>query len=122
MPTPIFFILIAAILYTVVIFTEKVKGYLKTWMIFLFFLAFTFDLIGTIQMANISINFFQNNTFLFLHNLLGGGALIVMFIHLFVAILVFKFQEYQYYFSMCSIYAWSLWMTAFVTGGMLVMI
>ncbi len=119
MTLPIIFISIAAVFYTVVIFSEKIKGRLELWMILLFLFAFIFDALGTLQMAAISTNFLQDATFLILHSLLGVAVLIIMLVHLLIAVLVFVFEEYQYYFSMFSVYAWLLWMVAFLTGGYL---
>lgn len=107
------FIFMALILYTSSIFTERHRGYLKLWIVVLFACGFTSDLIGTSLMflgakAKFSLAF---------HSICGYSALLIMFAHLIWAILAIKgVGNYQHNFTRFSIYAWAVWVIAFISG------
>lgn len=113
MPVSVLFIFTALILYTSSIFIERKIGYLKTWIVVMFATGFTSDLIGTSMMfISAKVKFS-----LALHTFCGYSALLIMLAHLIWAILAIKgIGNYQKYFTKFSIYAWTIWMVAFVSG------
>jgi len=106
------FIIIALILYTVAVWTERILKKLKIWIIFTFGSGFVCDLIGT------SIMFFtaKEKFALHLHTICGYSALVIMFLHLIWAILSHKYPKCEIYFTRFSIIAWSIWLLAFISG------
>ncbi|MFA5936598.1 MAG: HsmA family protein [Candidatus Paceibacterota bacterium] len=107
------FIFSALALYTSSIFLERHVGRLKIWIVVMFTCGFASDLIGT------SIMFFLAKTkfSLALHSVCGYSALLIMFCHLVWAILAVKnVGNCQRYFTKFSVYAWAVWITAFISG------
>ncbi|MCX6797878.1 MAG: TIGR03987 family protein, partial [Candidatus Falkowbacteria bacterium] len=74
----IIFIISALILYSLSIWSEKIKKGLKLWMVRTFASAFACDLIGTSMMFCLASVKFEWN----LHSICGYGALIIMGLHL----------------------------------------
>ena len=108
----IIFISLALILYTVAIWSEKLKKELKPWMIGIFVIAFTCDLLGTGIMSILAGKHNFN-----LHILCGRSALVIMFLHLCWALIAFyKHGQCQKLFHRFSIYAWLIWLFAFFSG------
>lgn len=104
---------IAFLLYTIVIWSERITRKLLRWMIGCFFLGFAFDVVGTSIMAVLSKHPLLSTT----HGKCGVFALAVMFLHLIWATLsVFKEGKCQKYFTKYSIYAWFTWLIALITG------
>ena len=110
----IIFIFSALLFYTTSIFTEKfVVGHLKLWILYLFGSGFICDLVGT------SLMFYQaeHRLSFTLHSGCGYMALFIMLAHFIWAIkAIRRVGKYQYYFTKFSIYAWIVWMAAFVSG------
>lgn len=105
------FIFSALSFYTFSIFKERSMGYLMTWLTIMFFFGFLSDLVGTSIMFSVAKDKFAP------HAVCGYIALGVMLVHLTWAILAnCKVGNCQHYFTKCSIYAWGLWMIAFITG------
>lgn len=107
----VIFIIIALILYTIVVWTERITRKLKLWIVFTFGGGFICDLIGTSIMFIVS----KEKSFRF-HQLCGYSALIIMFLHLIWAILSKKYPKFEKYFTRFSIIAWSIWLLAFLSG------
>ena len=109
----IIFITLALVLYTTAVWTEKIKRKLKLWIVITFALGFACDLIGTSIMFLIAEHKFAFS----LHSICGYLALIIMLLHLLWAILsIQKIGRYQEYFTKFSIFAWCIWLLAFVSG------
>ena len=103
----------AAGFYTVAIFRERKRGYLTPWIVRRFILGFLSDMIGTSLMFSISGGRF----YLSWHSVPGCFALIFMLIHLLWAVFgLCGVWEFQKYFTKCSVYAWVVWMIAFLSG------
>ena len=102
----------ALVLYSLAIWSEKIKKHLKPWMIRIFILAFSCDVIGTTMM------FFRNKTHhINFHTICGYLALLIMGLHLAWAIAAIKQQgKMQCLFRRFSVYAWFIWLVAFITG------
>lgn len=110
----IILVVIAYILYTVSILTEKVKGQIEVWMVIVFGIAFICDLTGTTIMGLIASS---KNLGMNLHSSCGYLALLIMAIHFILAIMAIKYRVWtEALFSKCSIYAWIAWSLAFFTG------
>lgn len=113
MPKAVLFICLALILYTFSIFRERRIGRLNVWLVVVFAAGFIGDLAGT------SIMIFRSTAkfALVLHSVCGYFALALMLAHLIWAILALKEAgKYQIYFTKYSIYAWAVWVIAFISG------
>ncbi len=104
-------IVLALILYTVSIWSERAIGDLRLWMVLTFLIGFLCDLIGTFIMSmktTISFN---------VHSLFGFLAVIIMAFHLLLAVMALKkIWKAEVLFKKFSVYAWSIWVLAFITG------
>jgi len=110
MPIGVKFIAAALVFYTIAIWSERFKKELKLWMLLVFITAFLCDLGGT------SIMFFTSRS-LNLHSISGYTALSIMSAHLWFAIEATRGKTwYAKVFSRYSLYAWLLWLLAFVSG------
>ena len=104
---------LALTLYTVAIFTERRIGHLETWIVSVFVGGFVCDLIGTSTMFLLSKAKFS----IALHSVCGYLALLIMLAHLVWAILSLKdYGNCQRHFTKYSIYAWAVWIVAFISG------
>lgn len=105
-------IILALALYTLAIWSEKFCNDLLPWMIKVFAVGFFCDLLGT------SVMFLHNNQHhINPHTICGYAALLIMGLHLIWALVAFKKQgRAQQLFSRFSIYAWVIWLLAFITG------
>jgi uncharacterized repeat protein (TIGR03987 family) len=102
----------ALIFYSSAIWSERFVKKLKLWMVIVFLTGFLCDLTGTsimsIKTAKINLN---------IHSICGFSALVIMFLHLIWAILaLIKGGKAQELFSRFSVYAWAVWLVAFITG------
>ncbi len=109
---PVIFITSALVFYTISIWSEKFTKIIRPWMVVLMAVGFTCDMIGTGMM------FFRSNVHhLNIHTICGYAALLIMLIHLLWAILaVENYGKAQEWFNRFSVYAWCLWMIAFISG------
>lgn len=105
----------AFIFYTLAIWSEKIGGSLKKWIIIIFSCGFLSDLLGTAQMRLIADN--HNLTW---HSMAGYLALVIMLVHLIWALLAYQKGKsngkYRHYFHKCSVYAWYGWLVAYMSG------
>lgn len=108
----IIMILLALVLYTIAIWSEKFMNDLLPWMISVFSIGFVCDLLGT------SVMFFRSSQHnINFHTICGYLALLIMGLHLAWAITALKKQgKAVKLFSRFSVYAWCIWLVAFVTG------
>lgn len=103
----------ALVLYTIAIWSERLSHGLKLWMIVLFSLAFSCDLAGTSLMFCLAEIKFQ----FCLHSLAGYLALLIMGLHLAWAWQAFRQRgRREELFHRFSIFAWLLWLLAFLSG------
>lgn len=112
MPFAVIFIVSALVLYSTAIWSERITNGLKLWMVLIFTLGFLCDLIGTTIMRLRATKIVVNT-----HSICGYIALIIIFLHLIWAILaIIKHGKSEVYFSRFSVYAWTIWLIAFLTG------
>jgi len=112
--TGMLFITIAFVLYTTAIWTEKIRKKLQSWIIITFGLGFISDLIGTSIMFIIAK---EKHILLNMHTICGYLALTIMLLHLIWAILsIKKIGRYEEYFTKFSVFAWCIWLIAFLSG------
>ena len=104
---------LALILYTLVIWSHRLKHKLEIWMAVLFGTALTADISGTIFLCiTESVKWVWN-----LHSISGLISLMIMAAHFAWAIMAIKgVGRSEFYFNRFSIYAWSLWLVAFLSG------
>jgi len=111
--TAIVFISTALVLYSVSIWMERIIKALKPWMVKTFFSAFMCDLVGTSLMFFQKTDMFQLN----LHSICGYTALIIMGLHLSWAVVsLYRKGLVLVLFHRFSIFAWLIWLIAFISG------
>jgi len=111
--TAMVFIIFALILYSTAIFRERMLKQIKPWILTIFSLGFICDLSGTSMMFLSATNKFNFS----LHIVAGYLALTIMSIHLIWAITAtIKKGKSQERFTKYSIYAWAVWLIAFLSG------
>ena len=104
---------VALILYSFVIWSHKLTGRLPLWMVWLFGVGLTADIGGTIFLCVAVADRWKCN----LHTVFGLVSLLIMAIHFVWALLAnSKEGDWKIYFDRFSVYAWCLWMVAFVSG------
>lgn len=109
----VLFIVSALVLYTTAIWSERISRRLKRWMVVVFSSGFICDLAGTSMMFLRAEHKFALST----HVISGYSALLIMLLHLSWAFLAIRKQgRYESYFTRFSLFAWMLWLTAFLSG------
>jgi len=105
-------IILALFSYSTAIWSERFVKKLKVWMVVVFLTGFLCDLTGT------SIMYIETGKIYFnIHGVSGMTALLIMFLHLIWAILALKRGgKAQELFSRFSVYAWAVWLVAFISG------
>lgn len=111
-PIGALFIFLAFLFYTISVWSERIRGKLLTWMIISFVIGFVCDLTGTSFMIFRSVEKFS----LDFHKIAGYSALLIMFLHLLWALLSKINNKYENYFTKFSIFAWFIWLLAFING------
>lgn len=106
-------IMLAAIIYTVAVFSERKAGVLKPWHLALFWAGFVFDTAGTTLMAQIAGSWRWD-----IHGITGASAIALMLIHSTWATiaLLLKRERVLRQFHRFSLGVWMLWMVALVSG------
>lgn len=108
-----FLFVVALVLYTVVIWRHRFKKKISVWMVTVFGLGLLADSAGTIFLCAMTAARWQFT----LHTVSGLVSLLIMALHFVWTLLALKkggaFESYFYRFS---IYAWLLWLIAFVSG------
>jgi len=109
---PVVFITSALVFYTISIWSEKFKKVIRPWMVLMMGIGLTCDIMGTTMMF-LRVTTHHINS----HTICGYAALIIMFIHFIWAIMAVKnFGKAQQWFNRFSVYAWCIWMFAFISG------
>ncbi len=110
------FMTVAFFLYSAAIWSERCQRRLVLWMAVLMAFGFLADSIGTGMMMQLARD---KGLQVGVHGCFGYVALAIMFLHFVWAVGTVLFDEkWQIYFSRFSIWAWCLWVIAFVIGGM----
>ncbi len=109
-------ITLAFFFYSIGIWAERISLYLKGWHVFAFWLGFSFDVIGTMGMHQISDDPFD---FTNMHTLTGQFALWLMLAHAIWATWVVKkgADDQRRKFHRYSIFVWLVWLIPYF-GGM----
>lgn len=115
MPVAGAFVTVAFFLYSVAIWSERCQRKLALWMTVLMAFGFLADSIGTGMMMQLAR---ENGLRIGVHGCFGYVALAIMFLHLAWALGTVFDERWQSYFSRFSVWAWCLWVVAFVIGGM----
>jgi uncharacterized repeat protein (TIGR03987 family) len=104
---------IALLLYSVVIWTHKINKELLYWMMVAFGIAFFLDAFATVVVcANAKAGWTWN-----LHTITGLASLLIMGLHFVWAVGAYaNVGKLGKYFDRYSVYAWVLWLVAFVSG------
>ncbi len=106
-------ILLAAVLYTIAVFSERRSGVLKPWHLALFWAGLVFDTISTTLMSGLSGGFDWN-----IHGILGVLAIVLMLVHALWATfaLIQAKPSVLQNFHKFSVTVWALWMASLITG------
>lgn len=113
MRLPELLFVIALILYTTVIWTHKFKKQLRLWMAVVFGIALAADTIATIVVCVGA----QSGWVWNFHTITGLASLLIMVLHFTWAVIAIATRgSLEVYFQKYSIYAWMLWLTAFLSG------
>jgi uncharacterized repeat protein (TIGR03987 family) len=109
-------ITLALFFYSLGVWAERIKRYLKRWHVFVFWLGFFFDVSGTLAMHKLADGPFN---ILELHTLTGQIALWLMLIHASWATLVVKKENeaVRKIFHKYSLFVWLIWLIPYF-GGM----
>ena len=114
MPPAVGFIVTALVLYTTAIWSERFSHRLMPWMVVVFSCGLACDLTGTTMMALVA-----KSHSLHVHTVAGYAALLIMLIHLLWAIKALKNKKYEQLFTRFSVFAWGVWLVAFLSGAIL---
>ena len=114
------FITLALVFYSLGIWSERIARYLKPWHVAMFWVGFTFDVLGTLHMHFISTKPFS---ILDLHTLTGQIALWLMLAHAIWATYVIRkgSEEFHRYFHRYSLMVWIIWLIPYFGGMWLAM-
>ena len=106
--------LIALILYSIVILTHRWKGELTLFLVCLFGLGLTADIIGTISICILhTAQLFK----LSVHSVSGWLALLIMSVHFVWAVFALNGNnQTRNNFHKYSILAWAIWLISFFSG------
>lgn len=103
----------ALVLYTWVIWRHRFKKKISAWMVVLFGLGLVADSAGTIFLCAMTAAKWQ---FTF-HTVSGLVSLLIMALHFAWTLLALKKGgAFESYFNRFSIYAWLIWLMAFISG------
>ncbi|HYF84706.1 MAG TPA: HsmA family protein [Clostridia bacterium] len=110
---------LALTFYSIGVWSEKWQGTLKKWHLFVFWMGFIFDTVGTSIMSEIAKGGFQFD----FHGITGLLAIILMFFHSIWAtvVLVKNYESMKTNFHKFSIIVWLIWLIPFVSGAMFAM-
>lgn len=102
-------------LYTLAIWAERITHQLRAWMILVFSLAFACDITGTSLMSLMASQNASHEANM--HMVCGISALLIMCLHLLWALFtIWKKGRAAKLFHSFSLYAWMIWLLAFITG------
>lgn len=109
-----FLFIIALVLYTFVIWAQRVKHTLRPWMVWLFGAGLTADVSGTVFLCGAMFTVQWTFT---LHTVSGLVSLMIMALHFLWALFALRARgKFETYFDRFSVYAWCLWLVAFISG------
>ena len=105
--------ILALVLYTIGVWSEKFSGKLKAWHTAFFWLGLVFDTTGTTIMGIIAGKMDFD-----LHGITGALAIILMLSHAIWAltVLILKNEKVIKSFHKFSLAVWTLWLIPFITG------
>lgn len=107
------FFVVAMLLYSFVIWTHKFSRKLDLWMVWLFGFGLLADVSGTVLLCVAAAARWTWTP----HTLSGLASLLIMAVHFVWAVLATRKEgNWKTYFDCYSVYAWCLWMFAFVSG------
>ena len=108
--------IVALVLYSFVIWSHKVKRKLYPWMAWLFGSALIADISGTVFLCMMAAERWKFT----LHAISGFLSLFIMTLHFSWAVFAISIGgKFEIYFNRFSIYAWYLWVIAFISGFLL---
>jgi len=106
---------IAAILYTVAIWSDRRRKRLEPWMLATFGIALCADALGTVLLCATESDAFRVN----LHTVTGAASLLIMAVHFAWALLaILRSDRFEARFRRWSLWAWGLWLVSFFSGAL----
>ncbi len=118
------FILVALVLYTIAVWSERFAGRLKPWHLVVFWLGFAADTAGTSAMMRITQTLrIEQDISLAAHGSTGVLALLLMFVHCAWAsvVLLRKNEPAILRFHRFSTFVWCVWLIPFFIGAVMSM-
>lgn len=108
------FINLAALLYTIGVWAERIKGKLMWWHAIVFWLGLICDTTGTTAMSLLVGSLIQFN----FHGLTGLTAILLMLFHASWAtwVLIRQDEKVLLNFHKFSVVVWSIWLIPMITG------
>lgn len=104
---------VALLLYSLVIWTHKIKKILSLWMVWLFGIGLVADISGTVLLCVVATSKLTFN----LHTIFGLISLLIMALHFGWALLsIMLGGRFEAWFKRFSVVAWFIWLMAFVSG------
>ena len=106
---------LALVFYSIGVWSEKIQGNLKKWHLYIFWIGFVFDTVGTTLMSKIAKEGFTFN----FHGITGLIAILLMLIHAVWAtqVLIKNNPEQRKNFHKFSIIVWLIWLIPYLTGA-----
>jgi uncharacterized repeat protein (TIGR03987 family) len=110
-------ITLALVFYSLGVWAEHIKRYLKGWHVAAFWTGFSFDCSGTVAMELLEPGFGG----LTLHNVSGQIALWLMFVHAIWATRVVRrgSEDARRRFHRLSLVVWAVWLVPYISGMLL---
>lgn len=103
---------IALVLYSIAIWSHRFQKTLHPWMIVVFQIGLMADISGTLFLCVAASTKWTWS----LHTISGLASLLIMTLHFVWALLAPINEKLEVYFNRFSIYAWGLWLVAFISG------
>ena len=104
---------LALCLYSFVIWMHTYRAVFRTWMIWMFGIALAADMSGTVFLCIAPSAQWKLN----LHTVTGFLSLLIMAVHFIWALMAVMIGgRFETYFQRYSIWAWCLWLVAFISG------
>jgi uncharacterized repeat protein (TIGR03987 family) len=116
------FILVAFVLYTIAVWSERFAGRLRSWHLVVFWLGFAADTAGTSAMGRIMRTMqIERNIGSLAHESTGILALLLMFVHCTWAsiVLLRRDENAILKFHRFSTFVWCVWLIPFSLGGVM---
>lgn len=107
---------LALVLYSLAIWSDRIKKELRAWMLAVFGTALIADILGTVLLCAVVSDAFRVNV----HTVTGLASLAIMLVHYIWALQAFLAYDRrsETRFRRWSVWAWGLWLVSFLSGAL----